>query len=38
MIIESGAIAALDGNHQRFVSLAEHPHTCALASQPSSAA
>ncbi|WP_025127950.1 carbonic anhydrase [Pseudomonas sp. PH1b] len=36
--IESGAIAALDGNHQHFVSLAEHPHTCALASHPSSAA
>ncbi|ROL68185.1 carbonic anhydrase [Pseudomonas protegens] len=36
--IESGAIAALDGNSQRFVSLAEYPQTCALASHASTAA
>jgi len=36
--IASGAIAALDGTTRRFVSLAEHPGTCALSSKPQHAA
>jgi carbonic anhydrase len=36
--IESGCIASLDGTSQRFVSLAEHPKTCALSTKPRHAA
>ena len=32
--IETGSIEALDGGTHRFVSLAEHPHTCAVATAP----
>lgn len=33
--IETGSIEALDGGTRRFVSLAEHPQTCAVATIPS---
>jgi carbonic anhydrase len=36
--IESGCIASLDGASQRFVSLAEHPKTCALSTKRQHAA
>ncbi|SEP55532.1 carbonic anhydrase [Pseudomonas sp. NFACC02] len=36
--IESGAVEALDGRTNQFVSLSEHPQTCAYGSNPETAA